>query len=95
MPWVEVACALALRQMVVGLEVGPGTTPQEAVRRSGILLHFPELDPSELLLCIHSRAPAADYRLRDGDRVELCRPLPADPRQLRRARLQALRRRRG
>jgi hypothetical protein len=83
---VAVALALARRQAVVELELEEGATVREAVSASGLAGRFPELDLGRLTPGICSRACGWDAKLRDGDRVELYRPLQADAKQMRRLR---------
>jgi putative ubiquitin-RnfH superfamily antitoxin RatB of RatAB toxin-antitoxin module len=83
---VEVRCALRERQEVSQVRVAPGETVADAVRRCGILARFPELDPDCMSFAIHGARAAARQRLRPGDRVDLLRPLAADPRETRRRR---------
>lgn len=90
---IEVACALPERQLVVALEVPSGTTALEAVALAGIAAAFPEvtLDPARIgvhgrLLGTRGLPAAARYVLREGDRVEVYRPLLADPKAARRRR---------
>lgn len=90
---IEVACALPERQLVVPLEVPVGTTALEAVALAGIVAAFPEvaIDPARIgihgrLLGTRGLAPAARYAVRAGDRVEVYRPLLADPKIARRRR---------
>ncbi len=90
---IEVACALPERQLVVSLEVPPGTTALEAVALAGIAAAFPEvaIDPARIgihgrLLGTRGLAAAGRYAVRAGDRVEVYRPLLADPRTARRRR---------
>lgn len=87
---VEVVYASPDRQRLIGLRVPLGTTALEAVRRSGILEEFPEIDMGEASFGIFSRPldgrsnPAAeDYLLQPHDRVEIYRPLLIDPKQAR------------
>ena len=80
---VEVAWALRERQTVVALEVPPGTTAGAAVEQSGIRARHPEIPP-HAALGIHGRGVAASSDLADGDRIEIYRPLPADPKETRR-----------
>lgn len=91
---VEVAYALAERQLILELEVPVGITAGEAVRRSGILERFAGIDAASLKLGIFSRLVAAEQPLHDGDRVEVYRPLIADPKQVRRQRAAAGRKKR-
>lgn len=83
---VEVCCALRERQEVSQVRVAAGDTVADAVRRCGILARFPELDPGCMSFAIHGARAAADQPLRRGDRVDLLRPLVADPRESRRRR---------
>jgi hypothetical protein len=83
---VAVALALAGRQAVVELELEEGATVRQAVSASGLAGRFPELDLGRLTPGIWSRASGWDAKLRDGDRVELYRPLQADAKQMRRSR---------
>ena len=81
---VSVAAALADRQEVVEVELADGSCVADAIEASGVLERFPELRGAAT--GIWSRRCAADAVLRDGDRVELYRPLVIDPKQARRAR---------
>jgi putative ubiquitin-RnfH superfamily antitoxin RatB of RatAB toxin-antitoxin module len=81
---VEVAYALRERQALVAVEIEEGATIEEAVQRSGILKTFPEIDLQRAKVGIFGRPVALDERMRDGDRVEIYRPLIADPKEVRR-----------
>lgn len=81
---VEVAYALAERQWLVAVELESGATAGEAVERSGLLAQVPGLAEAPLALGVHGKAVAADRVLREGDRVEVHRPLRADPKEVRR-----------
>lgn len=88
---IEVACALPERQLVVALEVLPGTTALEAVALADIAAAFPEVEIDPARIGVHGRllgtrglAPAALYAVRAGDRVEVYRPLRIDPKAARR-----------
>ncbi len=89
---VEVAYARPGAQTILEIEVPAGATAAEAVVASGILAHFPEIDLLQARLGLFSRPVAHDEPLRDGDRVEIYRPLQADPKQVRRQRAAATRR---
>ena len=82
---IEVAYARPDEQVVVALSVPDGTTAGEAVERSGLAARFPEIagDPK---LGVFGKSVAADTPLATGDRVEIYRPLQADPKQARRGR---------
>ena len=83
---VEVVYALPDEQRVVGLEVTPGTTAARAVRLSGLPERYPDVDFEAAQIGIHGRVVQADTVLNDGDRIEIYRPLIADPKQARRRR---------
>lgn len=83
---VEVVFALPGRQSLVALKVSKGTTARAAVRLSGLQAEFPEIDADHAVVGIFGRQVAADTALRDGDRVEIYRPLTADPKEARRRR---------
>lgn len=90
---VEVVYALPERQVVIALEVGEGTTALAAIERSGILQQFPEADPRRDGVGVFGKRVTLDRPLREGDRVEIYRPLIADPKAARRERAKLPRRR--
>jgi len=80
---VEVAYAERDRQTVLALDLEPGTSVAEAVERSGIrALHAL---PADVAFGIWGRSVAPSAILRGGERVELYRPVPVDPKETRRA----------
>lgn len=81
---VEVVYALPDRQRLMALEVPRGCTAREAVERSGLRREFPEINPDKNALGIFGRRCPRDQPLREGDRVEIYRPLQADPKEVRR-----------
>lgn len=92
---VEVAYALPDKQKLIALLVEPGTTAYQAAERSGITKHFPDLDLNSAAMGIFGQTlgtkglpPAQQYELHAGDRVEIYRPLTADPKEARRKRAQ-------
>lgn len=82
--WIEVVYALPTRQEVARLPHRDGMTAGEAVEASGLKSLFPELNGAELALGIYGRRVPGTERLEPRDRVEIYRPLPADPREARR-----------
>ena len=78
--------ALPREQMVEILRVPSGTVVKEAIRQSGILLRHPEVTTGALAFGIFGRRVAATRVLREFDRIEIYRPLSADPKQVRRTR---------
>jgi putative ubiquitin-RnfH superfamily antitoxin RatB of RatAB toxin-antitoxin module len=85
LPGIEVVYARPDQQRVVGLPLTDGLTALAAVRASGLLEEFPELDAGSLTLGIWGRPVPPGQGLRAGDRVEVYRPLGLDPREARRA----------
>jgi uncharacterized protein len=83
---VEIVYALPERQVVIGLEVEEGTTAVLAIERSGILRQFPEANPRRDGVGVFGKVVAPGTPLREGDRVEIYRPLIADPKAARRER---------
>jgi putative ubiquitin-RnfH superfamily antitoxin RatB of RatAB toxin-antitoxin module len=81
---VRVVYALPDQQASVELEVPPGTTAADAVTRSKLLEKFPEAAARPLACAVFGRAVPLTYELREGDRVEILRPLLIDPKQSRR-----------
>ncbi|MBV2134925.1 RnfH family protein [Pseudomonas sp. MAP12] len=85
---VEVVYALADKQQLLRLSVPYGTTMREAAVRSGIAGLFPGLDLAAAPMGIFGKAVAKpDERvLEEGERVEIYRPLIADPKEARKQR---------
>ena len=83
---VEVAYAKPSSQKIISINVLEETTIQEAILRSGILDEFPEIDLNENKVGIFSKAATLDSVLHDKDRIEIYRPLLADPKEARRKR---------
>ncbi len=73
-------------QVVLELERDVPCTVEEAIRDSGILARFPEIDLARAIVGIYGRRVALTETVRDGDRVEIYRPLTADPKEARRRR---------
>lgn len=83
---VEVAYALPQRQAIIEIEVAAGTTVLEAVKQSGICGKFQEIDLDEAKFGVFASVVSPKQVLREGDRVEIYRPLIADPKEVRKAR---------
>ncbi len=86
---VEVAYALPAEQIILPIKVAAGTTAESAVKQSGILAKFPEINLAENKIGIFGKLTQLDTPLRDKDRVEIYRPLIADPKEVRRQRAEA------
>lgn len=84
---VEVVFAQAHRQWRRAVELPPGATVLDAITASGLLVAFPDLKVEEGMVGVWYRVRPLDTPLRDGDRVEIYRPLRADPKQARRERV--------
>jgi putative ubiquitin-RnfH superfamily antitoxin RatB of RatAB toxin-antitoxin module len=83
---VEVAYAGPEGQWLVALELDAGATVSEAIERSGIRARLPALPIGDDNVGVFSRSCRLDDALADGDRVEIYRPLLADPKEARRRR---------
>lgn len=81
---VEVVYALPEQQRIVSLEVPAGTTASQAARLADIPRYFPGVNPDEHALAIFGDRVKPDHELASGDRVEILRPLKADPKAVRR-----------
>jgi putative ubiquitin-RnfH superfamily antitoxin RatB of RatAB toxin-antitoxin module len=88
---VEVAYASAQRQTLRKLTLPEGSRVLDALEASGLALEFPEIDLAVHRVGIYGRRVRLDQLLRDLDRVEILRPLSADPKEARRARAAARR----
>ncbi|MGB0127457.1 MAG: RnfH family protein [Rhodocyclaceae bacterium] len=83
---VEVAYALPHVQELVRLKLPYGSTVQQAVESSGLLQKHAGLDLTQVKLGIYGKLTKGDAALRDRDRVEIYRPLIADPKEIRKKR---------
>jgi putative ubiquitin-RnfH superfamily antitoxin RatB of RatAB toxin-antitoxin module len=83
---IEVVYALAHEQLLLKQQLPAGVTVAEAVQASGILAKHPEIDLATNKLGIFGKLTKAEAVLRDKDRVEIYRPLIADPKEVRRKR---------
>ena len=83
---VEVAYALPDQQVILEVMVTPGATAEQAVELSGMLKQFPEIDLSVNKVGIFGKLGKKTAELKAGNRVEIYRPLIADPKEVRRKR---------
>lgn len=83
---VEVAYALPEKQIIRAVNVDAGTTIGAAIVQSGLMMDFPELELENAKVGVFGKAAAMTTVLFDGDRVEIYRPLIADPKEVRRKR---------
>ena len=84
---VEVTYALPDEQVVHEVEGEPGMTVEQAIKSSGILQEHPEIDLSKSKVGVFGKAAKLDAVLHPGDRVEIYRPLIADPKEARKKRV--------
>ncbi len=85
---VEVVYALPDKQSLLSLDVSPGTTVEQAICQSGILSMYPEINLAVNKVGIFSKPSTLNTELREFDRVEIYRPLIADPKEVRRRKAQ-------
>ncbi len=83
---IEVVYALPHEQIVFKVPVPAGATVFEAIKLSGVLQIHPEIDLAKNRFGIYGKLSKADTLVRDKDRVEIYRPLIADPKEVRRQR---------
>jgi putative ubiquitin-RnfH superfamily antitoxin RatB of RatAB toxin-antitoxin module len=83
---IEVAYALENKQTLLNIEVTEGISLKQAIEDSGILALYPQIDLSKDKTGIFGKIAKLDVVLRDKDRVEIYRPLIADPKQVRKER---------
>ncbi|HLD14008.1 MAG TPA: RnfH family protein [Burkholderiales bacterium] len=83
---VDVVYAKSDTQVVIELKMPSGVTVTEAIHRSGLIERFPEIELEKHGVGIFGELVGLNDPLRDGDRVEIYRPLLADPKVARRAR---------
>ncbi|WP_223546195.1 RnfH family protein [Pseudomonas sp. A-B-19] len=85
---IEVVYAAVDRQVLLSLAVPVGTTVRAAVLKSGVGAEFPELDLAACPVGIFGKVVADPERraVQVGDRIEIYRPLLADPKEVRRLR---------
>lgn len=83
---VVVVYALPQRQELVRLKLTSGSTVMQALEASGLMQRYPEIDPAKNKLGIFGKLTKPDVVLRDRDRVEIYRPLIADPKEVRKKR---------
>ena len=83
---IEVAYALADKQSIISVEIESGATLKDAIEASGILESYSQIDLKTDRVGIFSKFATLDTVLREKDRVEIYRPLIADPKKIRKER---------
>lgn len=82
----EVCYARPEKQELVSITLPAGATLQQGVEASGLLSKYPEIDLKKNKFGIYARLAKLDTPLRDKDRIEIYRPLIADPKEVRKQR---------
>ena len=83
---VEVVYPLPQKQEIFVVSLPGGATLRQAVEACGVLSKYPEIDLAKNKLGVFAKLSKPDAPLRDGDRVEIYRPLIADPKEVRKQR---------
>lgn len=83
---VEVVYALADQQEIIRLSLPEGSTVTQAIEASGLLAKHPEIDLKKNKIGVFAKLAKADTVLRERDRIEIYRPLIADPKEVRKQR---------
>jgi hypothetical protein len=83
---VEVVYALPAKQEIIPVTVAEGACVQDAIEKSGLLEKYPDIDLKKNKLGIFAKLSKPETVLRDRDRVEIYRPLIADPKAVRKQR---------
>lgn len=84
---VEIAYAKCLEQVLLSIQVSPETNLKQALEQSTVLERFPEINlDKENKVGIFGKVVALNQTLRNGDRIEIYRPLIADPKEVRKQR---------
>jgi putative ubiquitin-RnfH superfamily antitoxin RatB of RatAB toxin-antitoxin module len=83
---IEVVYATPQSQTLLKLAVSESTTVLEAIKQSGILAQYPEIDIDASKVGVWNRVVKPSAELKAGDRIEIYRPLIADPKEVRKRR---------
>jgi hypothetical protein len=82
----EITYAKPERQEIISLKLPAGSTIQQAIEASGLLQRHPEIDLAKTKVGIYGKLSRMDTVVRERDRVEIYRPLIADPKEVRKQR---------
>ncbi len=83
---IEIAYALPQRQELVYVQLPTGSTVQQAIEASGLMQKYAEIDLKKNKVGVFGKLTKLDAPLRNRDRVEIYRPLLADPKEVRKKR---------
>ncbi len=85
---IEITYALPRKQTLLSLSVKPNTSVEQAINQSGILVLYEDIDLTTNKVGIWYKTTKLDTQLQEGDRIEIYRPLIADPKEVRKLRAQ-------
>ena len=85
---IQLCYALPEQAVVIDLDIEVGHTLEQVIAKSGLLTRHPEIDLTQNKIGIYGKLKPLDTVARDGDRIEIYRPLQADPMESRRRRAQ-------
>jgi len=83
---IEVVYGLPHKQVLLSLKVPEGTNIENSIKLSGIVKHFPEIEADKAVVGIFSKPSKLENEVKQGDRIEIYRPLTADPKEMRKLR---------
>ncbi|QBY03396.1 RnfH family protein [Thalassotalea sp. HSM 43] len=83
---IELVYALPTEQTLISLLIDENSTVEQAIMESGICQQFPEIDLTVNKVGIWNKAVKLQQTVHDGDRIEIYRPLIADPKEVRKRR---------
>lgn len=83
---IEIAYALPQRQELVHVQLPTGSTVQQAIEASGLMQKYAEINLKKNKVGVFGKLTKLDAPLRNRDRVEIYRPLLADPKEVRKKR---------
>lgn len=85
---IQLCYALPEKAFVIDLDINVGSTIEEAIHHSGLLADYPDIDLDNTKIGVFGKLKTLDTLVREGDRIEIYRPLRADPMESRRRRAQ-------
>lgn len=83
---VEVVYALPQEQTLLAFDVDKSATAEDVINKSGILQQYPEIDLTNNKIGLFGKIIKLDHQIRAKDRIEIYRPLIADPKEVRKKR---------
>lgn len=80
---VEVVYALPDEQTLLAFEIDQGATAKDVITQSGVLRQYPDIDLATQKIGLFGKVVKLDHQVREKDRIEIYRPLIADPKDVR------------